>query len=153
MASIPPPQQRRASSPQRTSSSGQASHSLSVESSTISEDSQTVLLNKPSKPSEEPPLLEGEQSESPSPLQRRDTNDLRKCWICFSDESEDTPMSSEWRSPCPCALTAHEACLLDWIADVEAPNRARGRPSKIECPQCKSEIIVARPKSYVIEAV
>lgn len=65
-------------------------------------------------------------------------------------------MSSEWRSPCPCALTAHEACLLDWIADIEAPSNRRStsaRSSKIECPQCKSEIIVARPRSYVVDAV
>lgn len=155
MASLPPSQQqqRRASPLQRTSSGDEVSRPLSVESSTISEDSQTVLLSKPSKLSEESLPLEEKQSERPSLPKRKDTNDLRKCWICFADESEDTPMSSEWRSPCPCALTAHEACLLDWIADVEAPNRTRGRPNKIECPQCKSEIVVARPKSYVVEAV
>nr|POE78662.1 e3 ubiquitin-protein ligase march5 [Quercus suber] len=82
--------------------------------------------------------------------------DLKKCWICFSDESEDTPETSRWRSPCPCALVAHEECLLDWIADTEAPKNSRnqsiGSP-KIECPQCKSEIKLARPRDYIVEAV
>lgn len=125
----------------------------------ISEDSQTVLLNHPSTSqfSEPQLLLEDSQvqDERPSPPKRTDTNDLRKCWICFADESEDTPMSSEWRSPCPCALTAHEECLLDWIADIEAPGNRRGtsRSGRIKCPQCKSEIIVARPKSYLVDAV
>ncbi len=79
----------------------------------------------------------------------------RKCWICFADETEDTPLSSEWRSPCPCALTAHESCLLDWIANIEAPGSRRGitQPGQIRCPQCKSEIKLARPRSLVVDAV
>ncbi|KAI9797589.1 MAG: hypothetical protein M1825_005971 [Sarcosagium campestre] len=79
----------------------------------------------------------------------------RTCWICFSDETEDTPLSSAWRTPCPCALTAHESCLLDWVAEVEAPGGRKktsvGR--KILCPQCKSEIVIARPRSRMLEAV
>jgi hypothetical protein len=67
---------------------------------------------------------------------------VRRCWICYSDETEDTPASSAWKSPCPCALTAHEACILDWVADLEA----NGKSNKIECPQCKTNIIVARPR-------
>ncbi|KAI9851016.1 MAG: hypothetical protein M1838_004627 [Thelocarpon superellum] len=84
-----------------------------------------------------------------------DTEDVRKCWICFTDETEDTPLSSEWRSPCPCALTAHESCLLDWIADLESPGprKTRAGTAKILCPQCKSEIQVARPRSRVVEAM
>ena len=84
-----------------------------------------------------------------------DVSEPRKCWICFADETEDTPLSSEWRSPCPCALTAHEACLLDWIADLQAPNNRKRTDAgaDIRCPQCKSQIIVARPRSYIIDAV
>ncbi|KAL2868302.1 RING finger domain protein [Aspergillus lucknowensis] len=83
------------------------------------------------------------------------TEEPRKCWICYTDETEDTPLNSEWRSPCPCALTAHEACLLDWLADLENP-RARkrnGRNAKMVCPQCKTEIIVTRPRSYIVDIV
>jgi hypothetical protein len=53
-------------------------------------------------------------------------------------------------------LVAHERCLLDWIADMEAPNAVRqaGRKrTKILCPQCKSEIRLQRPRSFVVDAV
>ena len=90
-----------------------------------------------------------------SPLPNASDSEPRKCWICFSDETEDSPMSSEWRSPCPCALVAHESCLLDWIADLQAPGtRKRGNAgAEIRCPQCKSEIVVARPRSLIVDAV
>ncbi|PGH30584.1 hypothetical protein GX50_06667 [[Emmonsia] crescens] len=79
----------------------------------------------------------------------------RKCWICYTDETEDTPLNTEWRSPCPCALTAHEACLLDWLADLENPTsrKRNGRPAKMHCPQCKSEIVISRPRSLVVDLV
>ncbi|KAJ5439881.1 uncharacterized protein N7458_010879 [Penicillium daleae] len=79
----------------------------------------------------------------------------RKCWICYTDETEDSPLNSEWRSPCPCALTAHEACLLDWLADMENPRsrKRNGSGAKMVCPQCKSEIVVTRPRSYVVDTL
>jgi len=90
----------------------------------------------------------------PPPIQRSLTsssNSIRRCWICFADENEDAPDASRWRSPCPCNLTAHESCLLDWIADLETA--ASTSPRKIECPQCKSEIKIARPTSMVVKGV
>lgn len=40
------------------------------------------------------------------------------------------------------------------MADLEAPNsRKRTGPAQILCPQCKSEIVVARPRSLVVEGV
>ncbi|QKX57266.1 uncharacterized protein TRUGW13939_04375 [Talaromyces rugulosus] len=79
----------------------------------------------------------------------------RKCWICYTDETEDSPHNVDWRSPCPCALTAHEACLLDWLAELENPRSRKrsGGPSKMQCPQCKSEIVISRPRSYVVDFV
>ena len=80
---------------------------------------------------------------------------MKKCWICFSDETEDTIETSAWRSPCPCALVAHEDCLLDWIADMESPSsqkRTIGAP-QLQCPQCKSEIHLARPRDVLVDAV
>ncbi|KAI9794975.1 MAG: hypothetical protein M1835_006199 [Candelina submexicana] len=163
MASLPPqsaaPQRRQSQTssspaPSQSNLTRRASHAPSV----TSEDSQTVLLNDPSSISSTSPsptdkkqqLITPEASSSNS-----ETQEPRKCWICFTDESEDTPLSSEWRSPCPCALTAHESCLLDWIADLEAPTSRKrtSSPAKILCPQCKSEITVARPRSFVIECV
>ena len=81
--------------------------------------------------------------------------ELRKCWICYADETEDTPLNSEWRSPCPCNLVAHESCLLDWLADLENPKSPRraGTTAKMTCPQCKAEIRIARPRSLVVDFV
>ncbi|KAA8646151.1 hypothetical protein EYZ11_001548 [Aspergillus tanneri] len=115
-----------------------------------SEDNETIYLNRP----------EATASSSNLPVENRNATDTsneepRKCWICYTDETEDSPLNSEWRSPCPCALTAHEECLLDWLADLENPRarRRNGRNAKMVCPQCKSEIMVSRPRSYVVDMV
>ena len=90
-----------------------------------------------------------EVSATPQAQPSSSTEEPRKCWICFSDETEDTATSSEWISPCPCALQAHQTCLLDWIADLESPKRKKAK--KIQCPQCKSDIKVLQPHSLSIE--
>lgn len=161
MASQPPqrfvPQpisqpQASSNSSSEATASGQHRRS-SVPQSTSSEDSQTVFLNHPSS-SGSSPKPEDQQKRNtprPKPQSAASTKETRKCWICFGDETEDSPTSSQWRSPCPCALTAHEACLLDWVADLEAPGKAS--PPKIECPQCKAKIIVARPRSPIVAIV
>ncbi|MCJ1429254.1 hypothetical protein MMC29_007167 [Sticta canariensis] len=154
MASQPSqPHQTRQPSHRQASPSSRSSSPLQVHrtASDTSEDSQTVLLNPFSLESSPKP----EQQQSQARSRPRTSSGPRKCWICFSDETEDTPTSSAWRSPCPCALRAHESCLLDWVADLEAPNRRRraNQRSKIECPQCKSEILIARPRSYVVDGV
>lgn len=130
---------RRPSQHQNESSAPQQSPSSQGPSS-LQESS--VLVNHPSPEARPAP---------PIP----DDNDLKKCWICFSDESEDGPETSAWRDPCPCALVAHEACLLDWIADMESPTsrkRTLGPPA-IVCPQCKSDIKLVRPRDPVVEVV
>ncbi|KAM0795012.1 RING finger domain protein [Usnea florida] len=157
MTSLPPQRQRcsqsRQSSPE-ASSSGQDRKS-SLPQSTTSEDSQTVLLSHPSSSDSSPkPEAQPKQKARPDLQTAESMKEPRKCWICFADETEDTPTSSEWRSPCPCSLTAHEACLLDYVADLEAPqNRKSSGPPKIECPQCKAKITIARPRSLVVEGV
>lgn len=159
MASVPPRRasQRRSSPSEAETSQSQPLKTNDEVASTVSEDSQTILLNSPSQKPENQPALEelrdeGEASAAPS--RQVEEDDVRKCWICFSDETEDTPVSSEWRSPCPCALVAHEECLLDWIADMEAPtSRQRaGASREIRCPQCKAEIHVSKPRSLIVEA-
>jgi len=100
-------------------------------------------------------LVDHPSPEARSTPQIPDDNDLKKCWICFSDESEDGPDTPVWRDPCPCALVAHEACLLDWIADMESPTtrkRTLGPPA-ILCPQCKSSIQLVRPRDPIVEVV
>lgn len=106
-------------------------------------------------------MEEQQQQDSPLPQPAPETSvdddqEVKKCWICFSDSTEDTTETSPWRDPCPCALVAHEECLLDWIADMEAPKstrRAGIAAPKIECPQCKAEIRLARPRDYLVDAV
>ena len=156
MNSLPPQRQQSSqqlpSSPEASSSHQRRS---SIPQSTTSEDSQTILLNHPSS-SESSPKPEPQRKQQSRPRIRTadSNNEPRKCWICFADETEDTPTSSEWRSPCPCALTAHESCLLDWVADLEnSQNRKSSGPPKIECPQCKAKITIARPRSLVVEGV
>ncbi|KAF2727165.1 hypothetical protein EJ04DRAFT_414810, partial [Polyplosphaeria fusca] len=128
--------------------------------STTSVDSQTLLLN--SSPSiTSVPAESVQENTGPQPAERpiqatQTDAEPRKCWICFNDETEDDENTSEWRSPCPCVLVAHEKCLLDWIADMEAPSSRRqagGSKGKIQCPQCKSEIKLQRPRSLVVSLV
>ena len=116
-----------------------------------SEDSDTVLLNATTDKDE---ASDPDPPPKPAPLSRSSTFGYKKCWICIGDSSEDDPIKPPvWRSPCSCNLTAHEDCLLDWVADLENPRKDKSRlSSKILCPQCKSEIKVSRPTSYVVEA-
>ncbi|KAG8626713.1 hypothetical protein KVT40_005658 [Elsinoe batatas] len=152
MASMPPqqPSQRRSSPEQSFPSSSQAQDTNSRSRSAVSDDSQMAMLSTPS-PGE---AQTDDAGVAPRPIPRRQDTDLKKCWICFADESEDTSETSQWRSPCPCALVAHEECLLDWIADMESPMRKRSIAApQILCPQCKTEIHLARPWNPLVEAV
>ncbi|KAG9192761.1 hypothetical protein G6011_11495 [Alternaria panax] len=160
MASLPPqrPASRHRPAPPAESSPSQPEQTERTSSvSGQSVDSQTLLLNSPSAQSATP--APQEQKEAPAQTaapQQEEDDDPRRCWICFNDETEDDETTSEWRSPCACSLVAHERCLLDWIADMEAPSSRRqaGQSAgKILCPQCKSEIRVQRPRSYVVDVV
>ncbi|KAF2473427.1 uncharacterized protein BDR25DRAFT_282963 [Lindgomyces ingoldianus] len=172
MTSVPPLPASQRRSPPREAAEPASQHEQSQLGRTdseaysaTSEDSQTLLLNSPHPPQAQRPV-EQSQSQSHSQPHSQSQKELtaapqpddepRKCWICFNDETEDEPTSSEWRSPCPCVLVAHEKCLLDWIADMEAPSsrrRAGGGRGKILCPQCKAEIKVVRPRSIVVDLV
>lgn len=151
--STPPDSQQQPSlSSSRTSSPNP--HSRSPTPSTISDDSQVVLLDHPSPQSSCPQESNQSTSQISSPTNPSSSpTEPRRCWICLATETEDTPTSSAWRTPCPCALTAHESCLLDWVAQIDQGLRRQGKRKKIECPQCKAEITVARPRSYLVDAV
>ncbi|KAE8150570.1 hypothetical protein BDV25DRAFT_154188 [Aspergillus avenaceus] len=157
MASVPgysaPTGQTRLTDPTATTHEEGTSTSESSTSPTTEsmEDSETVVLNKHSSSGGNVSDTAVVQSATPPDP----NNEPRKCWICYTDETEDSPLNSEWRSPCPCALTAHEECLLDWLADMENPRsrRRHGYDAKMTCPQCKSEIVVSRPRSYIVDVV
>ena len=122
-----------------------------------SEDSEVVILDHGEQTSASEEQTQ-QQPPAPAPAHKPSADEpdspVKKCWICFSDSNEDTPETSPWRDPCPCALVAHEECLLDWIADMEAPKNNRNRSltsPQITCPQCKSEIKLARPRNYIVD--
>ena len=160
MASFPPQRtgsQHRSSSETTEAAPGPDVPRRKDSPSATSEDSQTVLLNKPSNSSpasqtEDSPSEQQMQSQPPSAA---GAQELDKCWICFQDKSEDTPASTAWRTPCKCQLTAHEACLLDWVASVETTNARKRKPlgQKVTCPQCKTEIKISRPRSISAQIV
>ncbi|KAF1828533.1 hypothetical protein BDW02DRAFT_574789 [Decorospora gaudefroyi] len=161
MASLPPQRpasQHRPSPPAESSPLAQAQPQAGRTSSFSGQsvDSQTLLLNSPPLPSDAPAPQEQKEALRQQSAPQEEDDEPRKCWICFNDETEDDETTSEWRSPCACSLVAHEKCLLDWIADMEAPSSGRraGRSAgKILCPQCKSEIVVQRPRSFVVDTV
>lgn len=153
MATVPSQASRRNSSShaQDLSASDTTSHDDTAALSTVSEDSQTVLLNHPPFSTNE--THQNDKAQPPhAPPTRSSTSGVKKCWICICDSTEDDPSHPpKWRSPCTCNLTAHEACLLDWVATIEnTRNKHDSPPKKIACPQCKSEIKVDRPTSLVL---
>jgi len=154
MASLPLRQSsRRRSSLEQESINSSSVQDLSASGSPsfVSEDSQTLIIDSPNH-------AQASNNQQTTPRASRpvqDDEDVKKCWICFADETEDTAESSEWRSPCPCALVAHEDCLLDWIADMESPSSRKRTlgPPQLLCPQCKSQIYLARPRDPIVESV
>ena len=163
MASLPPqqsasPQRQRSLQSEDSATSQDESHTVNAElerSKTEASKVEADAVSNDLRPSRLPSCgVDGQEQAQWQPQSPPSTSEPRKCWICFADETEDTPTSSVWRSPCPCALTAHEACLLDWVADLEAPtSQNRGVSKKIECPQCKAKITIARPHSYIVQGV
>lgn len=154
MASIQnqPDSHQRPSSPSSRIASPSFERRRSRASSVVSEDSQVVLLNNPPNSH---PLSPHKSDQAASQISlpsnpSSTASEPRKCWICLATETEDTSTSSSWRTPCPCALTAHERCLLDWVAQLEDPHHSR---RSIECPQCKAKITIARPRSYFAESI
>ena len=164
MASAPQQTPTHSTKPQQSSSpsasepsSTQPQRESSVPPSAASETSSISLLNHPSsaessrKPSPSPETQKQQQLARPKPQTVPSSAEPKKCWICLQNETEDTPTSSQWRSPCACKLQAHETCLLDWVAEVERPRPGNPGKPKVECPQCKTSIHVVRPRSFVLE--
>ncbi|KAE8445849.1 hypothetical protein EG329_012772 [Mollisiaceae sp. DMI_Dod_QoI] len=161
MASIPSQRSRwlsRNSSQEEPASSSQAPESSS-EPPSASSDTQPRPLNKPqsastapsesaaAQPTAAPPSLDPVQDSSAP-------KEIRTCWICQQDDTEDTPENNIWRAPCPCSLTAHDSCLLEWISNEEAPKPGQiASNHKIVCPQCQAEIKIQRPKDYFVSLV
>jgi len=153
MASLPPQASQRRHSPPRQSSSEFTSEPEVIQDlaqadsqsdSTNNENSRSLVVTLPIRSAANAAAATAAHAATPK-------LEPRHCWICLQDEDEEGSDNSAWRSPCPCNLRAHEECMLEWIADLEAPNSRRGRPpSKILCPQCKAEIQVDRPRDVIV---
>jgi RING-variant domain len=138
MASAPSQASRRRSSPTEEPSSTQASPSTSTRQS--SSESDVVVIN----------TSQAESTATPTPQPQTPGRDVRRCWVCMGDETDD-PENNVWRSPCPCSLTAHETCLLEWIADKEAPPPGQiAHNHEIKCPQCQTPLKIQRPRDVLV---
>lgn len=159
MASLPPQQLPRRSPPVTRNATSindtEEASSSSIEQKDLESSTTSDFTFADAASVAEDPLQATATAVTEQQSRRVNTEEPRRCWICFSDETEDTSESGIWRQPCPCNLVAHEPCLLQWIADIEAPKagRSTAAPADIRCPQCKAKIYLARPRSYIGEAV
>lgn len=67
----------------------------------------------------------------------------RRCFICLTDE-EPSDNPSDWVSPCPCTLEAHQDCILEWVTDCERSSKP------LNCPICKSPIHMEGPSDLLV---
>lgn len=113
--------------------------------SSSSQDPQTTFQQHLSPPNSEQSLSTFSKPSSSSSHNPPETaqDERMTCWICFQDNTEDTPNSSPWCSPCPCALRAHEGCLIKWATNPQTLKQAFG---KLQCPQCKEPIHFVTPR-------
>ncbi|KAF8535550.1 hypothetical protein BDD12DRAFT_854921 [Trichophaea hybrida] len=81
------------------------------------------------------------------------TKEEKRCWICFASDSEEEKPRGDWRAPCKCSLVAHEACLLDWIADMQKTGIETGSNQTPACPQCKTQIRLKEEQSVVLDMI
>ncbi|PBP16251.1 RING finger domain protein [Diplocarpon rosae] len=135
MSSLPTRASRRRSAPNEQTISSSAP---SIEEVAPASFNQPRSLNSPQEPA-------AATSECEIVYPQVEEEEPRKCWICLQDDTED---NAEWRTPCSCTLTAHEHCLLEWVAEQEIPRP--GEPllgPKLLCPQCKVEIKLQQPSA------
>jgi hypothetical protein len=145
-SSQPPPSPTEHKTPSSSNSSLILVQSASQVASETSNEPSFMLNNI----AEKAPQADKSQNSSATEEGRPSQAEPRHCWICLQDEGVDSPETSEWRSPCPCNLQAHEECLLEWITDLESPASGGHANSKIYCPQCKAEIKIERPIELIV---
>jgi hypothetical protein len=134
----PPPARADYVATSSTAAANTSSEALTTDAAT---DSSIIHLN---------PRTSTTRVSSSSRSQPAEEDEVR-CWICFaSDWDEDKPRG-DWRAPCKCSLVAHEACLLDWIADMQKSEG--GGTKKPACPQCKTLIRLKEEQSLVLDTV
>ena len=134
---------------ERQSSSNTTSNPAASTADADTRDSSFVLNN-----SQTPTTSSAQVQDSTATSAQPQKEDAPTCWICQQDASDDTPESSEWRRPCPCSLTAHDECLLEWITSNEAPKPGEmATPQNVVCPVCQAPIKIERPRDYLVMLV
>jgi hypothetical protein len=125
-------------------------HTPEPTSQSVSRDrptSESFVINS-SEDTKESSVLEVPVQQSPE----EPREEVYRCWVCQQESTEDVP-GTEWRRPCPCSLTAHDSCLLEWIMSEEAPRPGELATTRhILCPQCHAEIKIERPRDYLVLA-
>jgi hypothetical protein len=151
MASAPSQASSRRSSPSEHRNSSPTQQSPEESPSTNPLTTEPILINNPPRhTSDASPKTTPPSTTSPTEPSRG----VRTCWICQQDDTDDTPENTVWRTPCPCSLEAHDSCLLEWIANEEAPKPGElAHNHHIKCPQCQAEIHIERPKDYLVTVV
>lgn len=110
----------------------------------------SFVLNNPQASTSSSTALPKEPPTTETPAAAQ-TPEVPTCWICQQDATDDTPENSVWRRPCPCSLTAHDECLMEWITSQEAPKPGEmATTRKIVCPVCQAPIKVERPRDFLV---
>lgn len=155
MASIASPRER----PSRNTSQDESasSQSPSSDSQNTFPETQPRSINMPHSINFTSSPTSPLQSSAVPPIQSQPSSpppEVRTCWICQQDDTDDPSPTTLWRTPCPCSLTAHDACLLEWIANEEAPKPGEiAHSHQIRCPQCQHLIKIQRPRDLLVSVV
>ncbi|KAG0649788.1 Membrane-associated RING finger 5, partial [Hyphodiscus hymeniophilus] len=144
------PQRRGAPRERRSSTHAESPTASSVSTTNSDAQNSSFVLNNP-QPSANSSTQASDASATASAQTQTPSLEARTCWICQQDATDDTPETSEWRRPCPCSLTAHDECLMEWITSNEAPKPGEmATPQKIVCPVCQAPIQIERPRDLLV---
>ncbi|EAA32529.2 hypothetical protein GE21DRAFT_6290 [Neurospora crassa] len=80
----------------------------------------------------------------PNNLTRSNTDNFKRCCICYEDEGEHT--TEPVIHPCTCSLPVHETCLIRWYEEIQKRNSR----DDVTCPQCKAPFKVEEPFDFVV---
>lgn len=80
----------------------------------------------------------------PNNLTRSNTDNFKRCCICYEDEDERA--TEPVIHPCTCSLPVHETCLIRWYEEIQKRNSR----DDVTCPQCKAPFKVEEPFDFVV---
>ncbi|KAK3503141.1 hypothetical protein B0T13DRAFT_501315 [Neurospora crassa] len=80
----------------------------------------------------------------PNDLTRSNTDNFKRCCICYEDEGKRTTEPVIY--PCTCSLPVHETCLIRWYEAIQKRNSR----DDVTCPQCRAPFKVEEPFDFVV---